>query len=246
MRLNLIACDVLFRELCSLVSRSPHIYDLVFTEKNAHNKSEELKRIIQEHINQSEGKGFDAILLAYGLCGNASVGVKAQDTKIVIPRAHDCCTLFLGSKERFREHFQDHPSQPFSSAGYMERGENMFHDSLEQEELSRSDEYKHYVKEYGEENAGHIYATMHPPRPESESVVYIDMPDTAHLGYADVCRRKAEEQGLEFLLLEGSTELLRKLVNGEWNESDFLILQPGETSKGIYDWERIIDRYPEP
>ena len=245
MRLQLIACDVMFRELCGLVSRSPHIYDLVFTEKNAHNESENLRGIIQGYIDDADDKGFDAVLLAYGLCGNASVGLKARGTRIVIPRAHDCCTLFLGSKAKFKEHFQDNPSQPFSSAGYMERGESMFHDSLDQEDISRSDEYRRYVEEYGAENARYIYETMHPPKPDSQRVVYIDVPETRHLGYADICRRKAEEQGLEFLVLDGSTELLRKLVMGEWEDSEFLVLEPGEISRGVYDWDRIIDRNTE-
>ncbi|HUV07276.1 MAG TPA: DUF1638 domain-containing protein, partial [Spirochaetia bacterium] len=130
MRLKLIACDVLLRELCYLIARSPHTFDIEFTEKNSHNQSDLLRQSIQEKIGGCEDKGYDAILLGYGLCGNSTIGLSSRQTRIVIPRAHDCCTLFLGSRQRFMEHFKDNPSQPFSSPGYMERSDFLFHDGL--------------------------------------------------------------------------------------------------------------------
>ena len=39
------------------------------------------------------------------------------------PRAHDCCTLFLGSRLKFKEHFsQTTRPQTFTSVGYMSGG----------------------------------------------------------------------------------------------------------------------------
>ena len=102
-RLKLIGCDVFMRELCFLIAQSPHIFDVEFTEKDSHDRSDNLRRIIQKKIDDCVGKNYDAILLVYGLCGNSTVGLKARDLPLVIPRAHDCCTLFLGSKDLFQE-----------------------------------------------------------------------------------------------------------------------------------------------
>ena len=64
---------------------------------------------------------YDAVLLGYGLCGNSTLGLEARRFPLVIPRAHDCTTLFLGSKEAFQEHFGPNPSQTWASVGWSRR-----------------------------------------------------------------------------------------------------------------------------
>jgi len=49
---------------------------------------------------------------------------------------------------------------------------------------------------------------------------------------------------MQFVILEGSLELLRNLAFGRWDPEDFLILEPGERSVGVYDWETIIGKKP--
>ncbi len=48
-------------------------------------------------------------------------------------------------------------------------------------------------------------------------------------------RELAEKAGLELLQYEGSSRLMADLVNGNWNEDDFLILQPGQSLQPSYD-----------
>ena len=126
MFLKLVACEVFMREICHCVAKTPHTIDIEFTEKGAHDKSEFLREVIQSKIDaaQKANKKYDAILLCYGLCGNATNNLLSRDIKIIIPRAHDCCTIFLGSKNRFKEYFAENPSLPFSSTGYIERGDS--------------------------------------------------------------------------------------------------------------------------
>ncbi|MEZ4559788.1 MAG: DUF1638 domain-containing protein [Caldilineaceae bacterium] len=40
--------------------------------------------------------GSTTILLAYGLCGTATADLVARHTPIIMPKAHDCITLYLG------------------------------------------------------------------------------------------------------------------------------------------------------
>ena len=244
MRLKLIACDVFLRETCLLLSQSPHTFDLEFTEKDSHNHSDTLRQTIQEKIDLCVEKKFDAILLAYGICGNSTIGLQARDTRLVIPRAHDCCTLFLGSREKFREHFKDNPSQPFSSAGYMERSDTLYHDGLYQAGGDGDSKFQEYVEKYGEDNAKYIYESMYGGAAKPDKLVFIDVPEMSHLGYGELCRKHAEEKEMQFVILEGSLELLRNLVFGHWDPEDFLILEPGERSVGVYDWETIIGKKP--
>ena len=165
MYLKLIACDVLTREVSYCIARSPHTVDVEFTEKGQHEYSDKLRVLLQEKIDRSAERSvpYDAILLAYGVCGNATAQLEARNTRLVVPRAHDCCTLYLGSRGRFHELFSDNPSRPFSSAGYMERGDSYIHDGETGRLLGLDRSYEDFVAQYGEENAKYIMVRRNTP-----------------------------------------------------------------------------------
>lgn len=244
LRLKVISCEVLTREISHSIARSKHAIDIEFTRKGAHDDSDNLRNIIQKKIDETEtsDQGFDAILLGFGLCGNAIQGIKARSIKLIIPRAHDCCTLFLGSKERFKDIFEERPSTPFTSAGYMERGGVFTHDAgdfAEQAGLKQS--YQEYVEIYGEESAKYLWENLHKTENKhSNEIVYIEIPELAHLGYADECRCKADEENKEFIQVEGSMKLIQHLILGNWNEDEFLIVEPGQEVSALYDWDEVI------
>jgi hypothetical protein len=37
----------------------------------------------------------------YGLCNLALTSLRARAVPVVVPRAHDCITLYLGSRQRY-------------------------------------------------------------------------------------------------------------------------------------------------
>ena len=243
MRLKLIACNVFMREAAICLARSPHIIDVTFTELGEHAQSDKLRDILQGHIDAVEqcATPYDAVLLLFGLCGNATVGLQARGTPLILPRAHDCCTILLGSKQAFQEHFSDNPSTPFSSAGYIERGDYYMRTTEDGEELQHGDAYAAYVEQYGEENARYIWESMHPERPESDApAVFIDIPETRHLGYAEQFKSRVEEDGKTCLVLPGSLKMIDGLLNGTWDEELFLRVEPGQQIEGVYDWDTVV------
>ena len=244
MVLKLIACEVFVREICHCVAKTPHVVDVEFTEKGAHDKSDFLRQLIQSRIDATEeaGRKYDAILLGYGLCGNATVNLLSRNLKVVIPRAHDCCTIFLGSKQKFKEYFAENPSLPFTSAGYMERGDSCVREASIKRTLGLDRTYEEYVRLYGEDNARYIMESLRPLSLDQQDhkVVYVEMPETGHLGYAEKCRAKAEAEGKEFLQLQGDIRLVRNLVFGEWDSGDFLLINPHQQTVGAHDWDEII------
>lgn len=247
MLLKLIACNVFLREICLAVAESPHTIDLEFTELGEHVHPDVLNRKLQERIEAaaSNSKSYEAILLGFGICGNAGVGLEARRVRLVMPRAHDCCTVLLGSREAFKAHFKDNPSMPFSSTGYMERGEYYLRREGEGTAVHYGDEYAAYVAQYGEENAKYLIETLHPTSHASagNQAVFIDIPETAPLGAAERFRAKAEADGHRFVRLEGSLRLIRKLVRGEWDD-DFLVVEPGQRVRGVYDWTEVVRAEP--
>ena len=258
MILKLIACEVFTREACLCIGSSPHRVDIEFTDKGAHNDSAKLRALLQAKIDAAEAspQPWDAILLGFGLCGNSTIGLSAQKTRLVIPRAHDCCTIFLGSRERFREHFKENPSLPFSSVGYAERGwttgspgeGSFFHEpgTTTNYLLGADRTWEQYVEQYGEENARYIMETLGASVEhsltdhEDNRVVFIQVPELAHLGFAERARAEAEASGRQYVELPGDMRLVRKLVHGEWDPEEFLVVQPGRNIAGVYDWDRVV------
>jgi hypothetical protein len=254
MKLKLIACNVFFREISLCAALSPHTIDVEFTDVGEHVHSDSLRQSLQAKINAAAASGkYNAIALAFGICGNTTVGLKAVSVPLIIPRAHDCCTILLGDKEMFHEHFAAHPSTPFASAGYMERSDYFLRadgnaapcDCATDDTCCSNDNFADYVTKYGEENAQFIWDSLHPKRTgENNRAVFIEIAETASLGKAEEFRKKAAAEGKDILMLTGSLRLLRQLVNCDWDDRDFLVIQPGQRIAGIYDWAEIIRAVP--
>ncbi|MBI5692125.1 MAG: DUF1638 domain-containing protein [Verrucomicrobia bacterium] len=242
MPFKLIACNVFQREAAWCLARSPHVIDAEFTELGEHARSAGLRALLQAKIDATEasGKGYDAILLLFGLCGNATVGLQARRTRLVIPRAHDCCTILLGSRARFNEHFGAAPSTPFSSAGYLERGNYFLRTSDEGSPgVQVGDAYQALVEKFGEEDAKYIWAEMHPDHGDRRAV-FIDLPQTTHLGYAEQFRAKAAAAGKEAVVLPGDIRLIEGLLRGDWDPADYLVVPPAAAIEGVYDRDQVI------
>ncbi|MFA6506297.1 MAG: DUF1638 domain-containing protein [Treponemataceae bacterium] len=236
-RFRLIACGVFTRELCAAIALSPRAIDPLFLELAAHEQSDRLRSLIQGAVDDAEGKGYSTVLLGYGLCGNALAGVQARSLPLVVPRAHDCCTILLGSSEKFVKEFGESLSASWTSCGYMERNGYMRHS-----ESGRAGgfglEYDEMVAKYGEDNAQYLWETLHPETDEGV-LRFIELDETASLDRAALVRAEAEREGKEFRLIHGDARLLRALLNGPWDDALFLTVPPGAVVEPLYDYELV-------
>ncbi len=236
---KLLACETFTREICACMAGMPHGIDLDFTAIDSHDRPEALRNEIQEKIDRVErgSRAYDAVLLCYGLCGNAAAGIVARSTQLVIPRAHDCCTVLLGSRKLFRRYFEKCPSQSFLSRGHLERGsEAHVHHAWAQEPQQRR---ALYARLYGEDNADHLLAAM--TGPDTGKIVYVNIKPTESRECIQMCRGKAVAEKKEYVQLEGSLSLVRNLMSGNWYAEDFLVVRPGRAIAGVYDWETVMD-----
>jgi hypothetical protein len=130
LKIKVLACDVLRREINYLSSLSPCLVDTFFLPRGLHEFPDKLRTLLGEEIEKANNEElvyrkriehYDYIFLAFGLCDNSIVGLKSSRIPLAVPRAHDCITLILGSKERYSTLFREASGTYWYSRGWIER-----------------------------------------------------------------------------------------------------------------------------
>jgi hypothetical protein len=233
---KLIACEIAFRELCYAAARSRNLIDLEFLTQGYHDIPATGRTEIQKRIDAVPTGRYDAILLGYGLCSSILTGLTTAHTPLVIPRAHDCITFFLGSKERYQECFNSKPGTYYYTSGWLEcakrrgsTGPIWGGASLPAgANTSLKATFEQWVQKYGEDQAKYLLEEMSRWTDSYSHGSLITFDFVKHLKLQEEVRQICAERGWEYDELEGDLGLLRKLLDGEWPEPDFLIVRPGQ------------------
>lgn len=258
LRIKALACEVLARQTYLAAAQSPHAVDVDLVEKGLHDTAARLREELQRRIDAAAGR-YDAVVLVYGLCNRATEGLAARDAPLVLARAHDCITLYLGSRERYAAEFDAHPGTYWYSAEWLERaapgstaaagapdgpngGEGMAYGSR------LPSKFEELARQYGEDNARYLLEVMGSWRQHYTRSAYVGLPcvrcsesacghDERYRGRA---RAVAAQHGWQFVELEGDPGLVRRLLNGAWADGDdILVVPPGATIAATFD-ERVV------
>lgn len=216
MRLKAISCEILYREMCATVARSPNQVDLEFLPKRLHDLgSAGMLRRLQAALDAVDESRYDAVALGYALCGTGTAGLTARGLPVVLPRAHDCITLFLGSKERYLEYFDSHPGVYFKTTGWIERAQDL--------EQIGADLTSNYCQ-----------------------LTFIEMGVEPDDRFERQTREEAARRGWEFEKVCGDLSLIQRLVDARWDAEDFLVVPPGWRVVARYDDGIIAAEKPNP
>lgn len=242
---KVLACKIFQRELSQVVPMCPNALDITFMRQDLHMYPDVLRDALQReidliesgedlHTNEARFGELEAILLGYGLCSNSLAGIRSRRLPLVIPRAHDCITVFMGSKERYGEYFEKVSGSFYYTQGWLDLGLALGQSDMERK---RSE----YMEKFdGDEDTVEYLLEMDREMIRNyRYLTYITWPGMANEQGMEQARKLAESAGLELLRYEGSDKLMADLVNGNWNEEDFLIVPPGEEIQPSYD-EKIL------
>jgi hypothetical protein len=238
MRILLIGCEVILRELCEAVIRSPHHVDMQFLSKGLHDRGARAMRTeLQAQIDAADPSRHDAIALGYGLCGNGLAGLVARSIPLVLPRAHDCIALLMGDRRRFDSYYREHPGTFYRSSGWIERGMDLVPLAREQTGLGYS--LDELIERYGEDNGRFLFEEFTRYQQNYQHMAFIETGIEPDGRFEDLARDEAARRAWRFEKVGGNLDLFRRLLAGEWDERDFLVVAPGRRIAACYD-DRIV------
>jgi hypothetical protein len=96
-------------------------------------------------------------------------------------------------------------------------------------------QYEEYVAKFGQEMADMLIEEMRKWAAHYTRAAFIDtgLGDSARFDQA--AKDKAAHEGWIYERKQGDNRLLRMLINGEWNEDEFLVVAPGHRIEQSYD-----------
>ena len=235
MRLKLVSCEIFYREICSLVARSVNQVDVEFLPKGLHDiGSTRMRDRVQQSIDAVDPNVHEGVLLGYALCGTGLAGVRARKIPLVLPRAHDCIALFMGSKERYLDYFNANSGVYFRTTGWLERGEALDQLSI-QTQNSMGADYQKLVEKYGEDNAKYLYEQLGQYLNHYRQLTFIQMGVEPDDSFERRSIEEAARRGWKYEKIPGDLSLLRDLVDGKWDDDRFLVVLPGQRIVARHD-----------
>ena len=221
----IIACRTIADELNMAVRETGCRHPILWIESGLHISPDALKKRLQDEIDHVGNIG--QALLAFGYCGNALLGLRAPEFRLVFPRVDDCITLMLGSCEKRCEISRESGTY-FLTKGWLDYERNIWV------------EYQASAKRFGKEKAARIYKSMlrHYQR--------LGVIDTGAYELDPIVERARDigcELGLTPQVIRGTLRYIKKLLTGPWDR-DFILIPPGETitMEHIYGGEAEADR----
>ncbi len=231
-RIALIACRVFEAEIALHGGGAPHIAVTRFLEIGLHDHPDGLRAALQAEIDALDARDdFSAIVLAYALCGRGTAGLRAGRHRLVVPRAHDCITVFMGSKEKFACQQAASPDSYYYTPGWMEANRTPGPARLE---ALREE----FLKKFDPEDVEFLIESEREQWAQHGRAVYLDLGTPGANEKADEAAESARALGWKFERIPGDPSLLRDLLAGKWDAARFQIVEPGQALAHAPD-ERI-------
>ncbi len=246
MKLKLISCEVLYREMCAAVARSPHQVDVEFLPKGLHDLGgPAMRQRLQQLVDGVDAAAYEAVLLGYGLCGNGIAGLTARVLPLVVPRAHDCIALLMGGRDRYQHYFESNPGVYYRSTGWLERGENLEQETMQvvRNRTGAGHTLEDLIARYGEDNGRYLFDQLYAYQRSYRQLTYIATRLEPDGSFEQRARDEAARRGWNFDLVAGDLGLFERLVAGNWDEADFLVVPPGWRVTATYDG-LVLDKEP--
>ena len=211
----IIACATLKPEI---EERKHEVTDakIFYINQNLHRTPDKMTKVLQAVIDKNDQK-YEKIVLGYGLCSNGVVGLNARSQPLIIPRVHDCVTLFMGSREKYHEEFSRQPGTYYLTKSWINN---------EKDPLGLME--NEYTQRVGREDAEWAI------REELKNytrIAYIDTQTENPEKYRERARKNAGFFNKEYIEIPSRPSYIEKILKGPYNKEDFIIVEPNQIIK---------------
>ena len=145
-----------------------------------------------------------------GYCGNALTGIHSRNLELIIPRVDDCISLLLGSYKVKAKTLGTY----YMTEGWLKGERNIWR------------EYEYTIEKYGEDTGEMIFETM---LGHYDTLALLDSGSYDLSAAEEEAKQIAKALQLEYALMRGTLDYLKKLFSGPWSEDSFLTVPPRST-----------------
>lgn len=201
---KMVCCEV-FRELIESITL-PSDLEVSYLERHLHRVPKRLHAEVQQVLLQE--KGYEEIVLGYGLCGNGLNQISGCDCPLIMPRVHDCIPVLYGSKEAYEAMHREKPKTFYYSCGM---------------DFFTTEDYIASLEKFGAKETKAIYQWMFAGY---ERILFI------HIDHPNNAAKLTEAQKLAAFLelpcdeVTGSTAYLQQLLWGPWQDEALFLKVP--------------------
>lgn len=231
-----VSCGVLAEETSHILAHQKEEITLLTLELRQHEQPHRLQSNLQNTIDrlEKERPNLKEIIFVYGLCSGGIAGLKARNTRLIFPRAHDCLALFLGSRERYEELIRANPRRYWYTPGWLEGAEMPGQETYEAKAAW-------YRQQFDEEEAEYLIEMQKETWAHYDTATWVDLGTANATKGREKTRHAAEWLGWKVEYHKGDKTWLEELLLGPWKDPEkFLVLNPGNEVKPTWD-ERIME-----
>lgn len=206
---SVIACETIKDEILYVANKVKCQFPISWLSSSLHKFPKKLQLQLQEEIDKHKNK--ENILLLFGYCGNAVLGLSSKDARLIIPKMDDCVSLLLGGNER-RKDMDREGCAYYLTKGWMDSDSGI------------ATEYNRCAMKYGHEKSKRVFKIM------LKGYKRLDVINTGVDKLHELLKAAQEFAGLfelDHRVVDGTLDVLYKAMCGQWDE-DFVVIEPGE------------------
>lgn len=211
----IIICDNLKDEVTLLSEKIvpnnniKYTSQIIYVDSKYHNMPEKLNLKLQEIIDKN--KEYETITLLYGQCGNATLGLKSDYSKLILPKVSDCVSLYLGGDEK-RKKLKKSERTYFFTKKYMENDNSLYNEIIKMKE------------KHGDKKTIKMYRMM------MDNYEYIRIINTKAYDVEDIMEKVkylCNDLDLSYEIIDGDLSIMENVLLGIV-DANFIVKDIGE------------------
>ncbi|MBN2039183.1 MAG: DUF1638 domain-containing protein [Spirochaetes bacterium] len=223
-----IACSVLALDLKHSAEKEGLDLNYEFLEAGLHNNPELLREKVQAAVDKAScSELYDRIIIGYGICGKGTVGIQAGNVPLVIPKVHDCISLFLGGDREYKAQFKKYPGTIYLSAGWCEG--TMESDPQGEQYAYFGDQklkFDDLAEKYGKNTAKLTFNFLNTWQKNYQRAAFIETDSKSSAKYEAMAKNMAEAFNWKYEKIKGSHSLINKLITAKETTKEILFVPP--------------------